>query len=238
MHNINQGDNVISGDFIHRSRSESRTLKDFNDPQVKGRFISLAKGEILLPPKLAKKYIDALGGSAEKIELSIREFFRVTVNLERMMQLNLQYQQSYDFNPIDEQSFEDIETEIQIHLTELDRPVNLLLRITRKYGYVIYYPQLKKNLKTLKVSEDDVLTAKELVQRISYIQRYLNENLQFNVIIYEQSEFILDHLLRVRKYLLILRTLCRSLAENTRNSITQIVPGVELDKLMLDIGDS
>lgn len=80
-------------------------------------------------------------------------------------------------------------------------------------------------------SKDEV---ENVLSRLHYIQRYLSMNLRLNYILSENSDFLSEHLLRIKYYINELSVLYRILCEMVRSEINSHVPGRGGDNLLLD----
>ena len=106
---------------------------------------------------------------------------------------------------------------IKEYISKLSRNINFIINIIKKYNIL---------------SKDSVVE-KEL-SHLSYIKHYLAINLIFNDMISEHSEFLSEHLSRIKSYLSELISSSQKACEGVISEINSRVPGGGNDNLLLD----
>lgn len=204
--------------------------KNFDDPGSKARLNAYRKGKKYIHFNHAETLIKEIKQTIPNIQNSTFELMKDVLEISQKIELNAQYLQEIKtsnekgipaLNPVYYQHFLPIERKIIQHLWDLNSNIDCLIHISDKYGYV-----------SNPGSDKDVGLAKESYCRLTYIRRFLNDNMQFSELIFERTEFIEDHLKRLIDYLHRLPTICIVYVDNICKSITALVPGIDADKLL------
>jgi hypothetical protein len=205
--------------YIDLSKAnEYRRTGKCDDPRLKKVLKLLYAGEEVLSPQRAERLTQALYQAVEIIEKSAFSL----VDLTKVFQIHLGQDQNDSH-----QTATKIKQQMEFEQKNLTHGIHRLLNIAQKYAKSprqISDPQDPQNAVYKRYQK--------LVDDINYIHRFLVEQTHVSVAGFEQSLHPKAYFRRW-DYLDVLPGYCRELANLTRRSIFEKVPGTQSDDLEL-----
>ena len=207
-------DKKISGNNVNSSASSNspkiyrnQNINPFEDPNRQERCLQYKNGKKLIHLKLADKYKLEILKSVVEIEGVARYMLEIINGVESYVrEKNVSHQEIFKQDMM-----------IKNYLSKLNQNISFIKNIINKYNISSKDNEIENGL-----------------FRLSYIERYLAMNLRFNYIIPEHSEFLSEHLSRVKYYISEQISSYKQVCEGLMIEIISRVPGGGNDNLLLD----
>lgn len=183
------------------------SVKDYENPGLIQRHLQYRNGTKLIHRKLAEKYILEILKSIKENEAIAIYILETIEGLESYLKGE---------NVINSEILKQ-DILIKEYIYKLSSNINFITNIINKYN-------IRSNKNNIE---------KEL-SHLSYIKHYLAINLRFNYMISEHSEFLSEHLSRIKSYINELISSSQQVCEGVISEINSRVLGGENDNLLLD----